>query len=60
MYVFKVYPTILSYVDPNGPWGVAIVEVQEELGANDLGTNDSAIKAGLTFDIYPMPKQPTI
>ena len=45
-------------LDPNGPWGVAIVEVQEELEATDLGTNDPAIAAGLTFEIYPMPKQP--
>jgi len=45
-------------LDPNGPWGVAIVEVEDKLEAHDLGTNDPAIKAGLTFDIYPMPKQP--
>jgi len=45
-------------LDPNGPWGVAIVEVQDESEAHDLGTNDPAIKAGLTFDIYTMPKQP--
>lgn len=45
-------------LDPNGPWGVSIVEVHNELEAHDLGTNDPAIKAGLMFDIYPMPKQP--
>ena len=45
-------------LDPNGPWGMAIVEVQDESEAHDLGTNDPAIKAGLTFNIYPMPKQP--
>jgi uncharacterized protein len=45
-------------LDPNGPWGVAIVEVEDESEAHDLGTNDPAVKAGLTFDIYLMPKQP--
>jgi hypothetical protein len=45
-------------LDPKGPWGVAIIEVADEPEARILGTNDPAVKAGLTFDIYPMPKQP--
>lgn len=45
-------------LDPRGPWGVAIVEVADEPDARILGTNDPAVKAGLTFDVYPMPKQP--
>lgn len=47
-------------LDPNGAWGVAIIEVRDELEAHGLGTNDPAIKDGLTFDIYPMPKQPLV
>jgi uncharacterized protein YciI len=45
-------------LDPNGPWGVAIVEVEDEPHARLLGINDPAVKAGLTFEVYPMPKQP--
>ena len=45
-------------LDPKGPWGVAIVEVADESDARVLGTNDPAVKAGLMFDVYPMPKQP--
>jgi len=41
-------------LDPKGPWGVAIVEVADELDARALGTNDPAVKAGLTFEVYPM------
>ncbi len=42
-------------LDPKGPWGVGIVEVADEADARALGTNDTAIKAGLTFEVYPMP-----
>ena len=45
-------------LDPKGPWGVAIVEVADESDARVLGSNDPAVKAGLMFDVYPMPKQP--
>jgi uncharacterized protein YciI len=41
-------------VDPKGPWGIAIVEVADEPDARALGTNDPAVKAGLTFEVYPM------
>ena len=41
-------------LDPKGPWGVAIVEVADEPDARALGTNDPAVKAGLTFEVYPM------
>ena len=47
-------------LDPKGPWGVAIVEVADEADARVLGTNDPAVKAGLMFDVYPMPKQPLL
>ena len=42
-------------LDPKGPWGVGIVEVTDEPDARAIGTNDPAVKAGLTFEIYPMP-----
>jgi len=42
-------------LDPTGTWGVAIVEVADEPAARALGTNDPAIKAGLTFEVFPMP-----
>jgi uncharacterized protein len=42
-------------LDPKGPWGVAVVEVADEADARALGTNDPAVKAGLTFEVYAMP-----
>jgi hypothetical protein len=48
--------TIFGLVlDPRGPWGVGIVDVANESFARALGTNDPAVKAGLTFDVSPMP-----
>jgi uncharacterized protein YciI len=43
--------------DPNGAWGVAIVEVDDEPGVHALTANDPTIKANLNFrfEIYPMP-----
>jgi uncharacterized protein YciI len=41
-------------VDPKGHWGIAIIEVADEPDARALGTNDPAVKAGLTFEVYPM------
>lgn len=42
-------------LDPKDPWGVGIVEVADEADARALGTNDPAVKTGLTFEVYPMP-----
>ena len=42
-------------LDPKGLWGVGIVEVADEPDAHAIGKNDPALKAGLTFEIYPMP-----
>lgn len=42
-------------LDPKGPWGVGIVEVADEPDVYVLGTNDPAVKAGLAFEVYPMP-----
>lgn len=42
--------------DPNGTYGVAILEVGEEVDVNALGANDPTIKAnvGFRFELYPM------
>jgi uncharacterized protein YciI len=40
--------------DPKGPWGIAVVEVDNEQNARDLRSNDPAVKGGLTFEVYPM------
>jgi len=40
---------------PKALWGVGIVEVADEPDARAIGKNDPAVKAGLTFEIYPMP-----
>ncbi len=42
--------------DPNGTYGVAILEVGEEVDVNALGMNDPTIKAnvGFAFEVYPM------
>jgi hypothetical protein len=61
-FFYKLIPPRPTFVQDmtEAEWGVAIVEVRDELEAHGLGTNDAAIKAGLTFDIYPMPKQPLV
>jgi hypothetical protein len=47
---------IIFGLDPRGPWGVGIfVDVANESYARALDTNDPAVKAGLTFDVSPMP-----
>ena len=45
-------------LDPNGGYGVAIVELEDTADGNDLGINDPAIKAnvGFRFEIYSMPQ----
>jgi uncharacterized protein YciI len=42
--------------DPKGTYGVAILEVEEEMDVNALGVNDPTIKAnaGFQFEVYPM------
>lgn len=43
--------------DPNGTYGVAILELEEE-DANALAMNDPTIKAnvGFNFEVYPMDR----
>ncbi|HVX03011.1 MAG TPA: YciI family protein [Nitrososphaera sp.] len=44
--------------DPNGVWGLAIVEVEDKASAHALGMDDPVIKAksGFNFEVYPMPQ----
>jgi uncharacterized protein len=52
--------------DPNGAWGVAIVEVEDEADARALAANDPTVKSdcNFKFDIYSMPiavlRSPTV
>ncbi len=42
-------------LDPNGVWGLAIMEVEDETQARTIATNDPSITARLnTFGLYPM------
>jgi uncharacterized protein YciI len=43
--------------DPKGPYGVAIIRLQDGSDANTLGANDPAVKAhaGFGFEVHPMP-----
>lgn len=43
--------------DPDGDWGVAIVEAQDQDGADTLCRNDPAFKANIGFDyrLFLMP-----
>ena len=43
-------------LDPNGIYGMAIVEVHEDALVNNIANNDPAIKssAGFKFEIYPV------
>ena len=43
-------------LDPKGPWGLAIVEGNDESEVHTLGANDPAMKSGVGFklEIYPM------
>jgi uncharacterized protein YciI len=42
--------------DPKGPWGVAIVETENEAAARALSVDDPVMKANANFswEIYPM------
>jgi hypothetical protein len=44
-------------MDPEGSYGIAVVEVAGEAEARSLAENDPAIKsnAGFNFKIYEMP-----
>ena len=43
-------------LDPEGPWGLGIVEVDDESKARALAAGDPVIKAaiGFTYDVLPM------
>jgi uncharacterized protein YciI len=41
--------------DPNGVYGMAVVELNENEDANDIGSNDPAVSSGIcTFELIPM------
>lgn len=44
--------------DPNGVYGLAIVETEDEAIVRDININDPAIKhdVGFKSEIYPMPE----
>lgn len=44
-------------IEPNGSWGLGILEVKDEAEARDLSENDPVIKARRNFryEFYPMP-----
>ena len=44
--------------DPEGGWGVGIVEVESDTDTGPLEANDPTIKSGLGFkyEVYPMPR----
>ncbi|MGH8397320.1 MAG: YciI family protein [Gammaproteobacteria bacterium] len=43
--------------DPKRPYGIAIIQLQDNSDAKALGANDPVIKAkaGFNFEVYPMP-----
>lgn len=47
-----VYGPVL---DPNGVWGLAVIDVNDEPQALTVGRNDPAVRSGLSrFEIYPV------
>ncbi|HEX2250940.1 MAG TPA: YciI family protein [Gemmatimonadales bacterium] len=49
-----VYGPVL---DPSGVYGMAVLEVEDEHSAREVGNSDPTIKAGagFSFQIHPMP-----
>jgi uncharacterized protein len=43
--------------DPKGPYGIAVMQLEDNVDANSLVADDPTIKAnvGFTFAVYPMP-----
>ena len=43
-------------MDPKGTYGIAVVEVENEASAQNIATNDPAIRsnAGFSFEMYQM------
>jgi uncharacterized protein YciI len=44
-------------VDPDGTYGIAVVEVSDEVTARGIAADDPAIRstAGFGFELHPMP-----
>lgn len=47
-----------SVADPKGVYGIAIVETEDEIAANNLGSSDPLVdlSLGFRFEIYQMPE----
>jgi uncharacterized protein YciI len=43
-------------LDPAGPWGLGIVRVEDETALQRLQEKDPAIRAGLRYEAFPMPR----
>jgi uncharacterized protein len=44
-------------LNPNGVWGVGIIEIENEAAAQQFSVDDLAVKSGLQrTEIYPMPR----
>jgi uncharacterized protein len=42
-------------IDPQGPWGLAILEVEDDDAAQKIGTGDPTVIVGInTFEVLPM------
>lgn len=44
-------------MDPSGPYGIAVLEVEDEDSAREIGNNDPAIESGVgfSFQLHAMP-----
>jgi uncharacterized protein YciI len=44
-------------MDPNGTFGISILEVEEEATARAIAKNDPAVtsQCGFSFEVHPMP-----
>jgi uncharacterized protein YciI len=44
-------------MDPEGSYGIAVIEVEDEAAATGIAENDPAItsNAGFRFELHPMP-----
>jgi hypothetical protein len=44
-------------MDPSGTYGIAVLEVESEHSAREIGNNDPAVRAGagFSFQVYSMP-----
>jgi uncharacterized protein YciI len=42
-------------LDPNGTWGLGLLDLEDEEAARDVGAQDPAVEGGVcTFEVLPM------